>query len=68
MMIKQFSFVILLNKSMATPIKITPPLSGKQSRKFNEQLAVTSTKRLSAEEKNRIFSLVEKVLSNQKSR
>lgn len=53
---------------MATPIKITPPLSGKQSRKFNEQLAVTSTKRVSAEEKKRIFSLVEKVLSQQKSR
>jgi hypothetical protein len=43
-------------------------LSGKQSRKFNEQLAVTSTKRVSAEEKHRIFSLVEKVLSKQHSR
>ena len=53
---------------MATPIKITPPLSGKQSRKFNEQLAVTSKKRISAEEKHRIFSLVEKVLSKQYSR
>jgi hypothetical protein len=68
MMMIQFSFVILQNNSMATPIQITPPLSGKQSRKFNEQLAVTSKKRISAEEKHRIFSLVEKVLSKQQSR
>jgi hypothetical protein len=49
---------------MATPIKITPPLTGKQSRSFNKKLAETSKNRASSEDKARIFSLVEKVLSN----
>jgi len=51
---------------MATPIKITPQLSGRQSREFNRKLAETSSKRVTLEEKNRVLSLVEKVLSNQK--
>jgi hypothetical protein len=53
---------------MATPIKITPPLSGSQSRKFNQKLAETSRKRVSEDDKKRIFTLVEKILSNKKSK
>lgn len=53
---------------MATPIKITPQLSGRQSEYFNKKLAETSSKRVSSEEKGRIMSLVTKVLSNTKSK
>ena len=52
---------------MATPIKITPQLSGKQSKNFNQKLAETSKKRASSEDRTRIFTLVEKILSNKKS-
>lgn len=53
---------------MATPIKITPPLTGKQSLRFNERIAESSKKRLSTSDKNRIFTLVEKVLSGKKDK
>lgn len=53
---------------MATPIKITPPLSGRQSKNFNQKLAETSQKRESVEDKKRIFTLVEKILNNKKSK
>jgi len=61
-------FVYLYNKTMATPIKITPPLSGRQSRNFNTKLSETSKKRVSADDKSRIFTLVEKILSDKKSK
>lgn len=53
---------------MATPIKITPPLSGRQSRNFNKKISETSKKRVSDEDKNRIFTLVDKILSNKKNK
>jgi hypothetical protein len=51
---------------MAKPIKITPVLSGKSSRRFNEMLEKESGDKATAQEKKKIFSLVEKVLANQK--
>jgi hypothetical protein len=48
---------------MATPIKITAPLSGRQSRIFNEKIAETSSKRVSEEEKRRMLKLMDKILS-----
>lgn len=53
---------------MATPIKITPPLSGRQSKNFNKKLAETSQNRESAEYKSRISILVEKILFDKKSK
>lgn len=53
---------------MATPIKITTPLTGRQSRIFNEKIAETSTQRISAEEKSRMLALMEKIKSNKKNR
>ncbi len=52
---------------MATPIKITPVLSGKDSTYFQNQLAKTSKKKISGQKKKKIFSLVDKVLANSNS-
>jgi len=52
---------------MATPIKITPILKGKDSAYFHKQLARTSKKKISAKKKKKIFSLVDEVLANSKS-
>lgn len=52
---------------MATPIKITPVLSGKDSAYFHKQLAKTSKRKVSSKDKKKIFSLVDKVLANSKS-
>jgi hypothetical protein len=52
---------------MATPIKITPVLTGKDSAYFHKQLAITSKKKISDKKKKRIFSLVDQVLANSKS-
>ncbi|MCB9196599.1 MAG: hypothetical protein H6598_10280 [Flavobacteriales bacterium] len=53
---------------MATPIKITPALSGKQSKEFNIKIAKSSKVRAPKEEKDRILSIVEKVLSRKSSK
>lgn len=53
---------------MASPIKITPTLSGKQSENFNKKLEATSTMRVSSIERTRISALVAKVLSNKKTK
>jgi hypothetical protein len=50
---------------MAAPIKVTPVLSGAQSKHFNQSLKSNSEK-VSDAEKSRILSLVEKVLSQNK--
>ncbi|HET6242929.1 MAG: hypothetical protein H0V01_14680 [Bacteroidetes bacterium] len=47
---------------MATPIKPTPLLKGKSSERFNRLLA--SNKKATKEVKERISSIVKKVLSN----
>jgi hypothetical protein len=51
---------------MATPIKITPPLRGKASARFNRLLNAQKDEKVSKEEKGRLVSLVNKVLSNSK--
>ncbi len=56
------------NIIMATPIKITPRLSGRQSYNFNVKIAETSKNRESKETRERISSIVEKVLSEKKSK
>ena len=51
---------------MANPIKETPTLSGKSSKKFNQDVAERLNKKVSREEKERILSNVKKILSKQK--
>jgi hypothetical protein len=51
---------------MATPIKITPILSGRASKRFNQQLEAQKNDRISAEEKHRMFSLLERILAKKK--
>jgi hypothetical protein len=51
---------------MATPIKATPVLRGNSSKRFNSLLQSNENIRVSPEEKNKIFSLVDKVLSKKK--
>ena len=53
---------------MAKPITITPDLKNKSSRIFNKQLSKMEANPITIEEKTRIFSLVEKVLSNSKQK
>jgi hypothetical protein len=50
---------------MATPIKITPTLTGKAAESFYRRITRSSKKRLSAAEKKRISSLVSRVLKKQ---
>jgi hypothetical protein len=50
---------------MAAPIKITPTLSGASSKHFQASLKANSEK-VSVAERNRIISLVEKVLAKSK--
>lgn len=51
---------------MATPIKVTPVLEGEASKRFNSLLQAQQHIRISAEEKKKIFSLVDKVMSKKK--
>jgi len=48
---------------MATPIKITPFLEGKDSVRFNKRLKAQKDNKISDEEKDRILKLVDIVLS-----
>ncbi len=48
---------------METPIKITKPISGNQSRIFNEQLEKSSVNRVRPEKKEQMLTLVAKILS-----
>ena len=49
---------------MATPINITPVLKNEASAKFNQQLEAQKDQKVSQAEKERIFTLVDKILSN----
>lgn len=51
---------------MATPIKLTPAIKNEASVKFNKQLA--DVKKVSSIEKQRIMSLVDRVLSKSKAK
>lgn len=48
---------------MATTIKITPVVKGKESEKFNAAIATSKTNKISEEKKEKIFSLVSKVMA-----
>ncbi|WJS95514.1 hypothetical protein NYQ10_03460 [Flavobacterium johnsoniae] len=48
---------------MATTIKITPVVKGKESKRFNAAISTSKTNKISEEKKARIFSLVSKVMS-----
>jgi len=61
-------FILLHNIIMATPIKITPTLRGKQSYNFNVKIAETSINRETKETKERISTIVEKVLLKKNSK
>lgn len=50
---------------MATTIKITPIVKGKESERFNAAIATNKTNKISEEKKDKIFSLVNKVLAKQ---
>lgn len=51
---------------MAIPIKDTPVLSGKDSKKFNKNIETSSSNPVSAAEQERIRDLVKKVLKSAK--
>jgi hypothetical protein len=51
---------------MAKPIKITEPIEGKASWLFNQAISNVETHKVSDAERQRIFSLVERVLSKSK--
>lgn len=48
---------------MATIIKITPTVKGKESERFNAVISSSKTNKIPASKKEKIFTLVEKVLS-----
>jgi len=48
---------------MATTIKITPIVQDKESERFNAAIAKSKTSKISEEKKEKIFSLVNKVLA-----
>jgi len=50
---------------MAAPIKVTPVLTGASSKHFNASLKANDQK-VSTSDKNRIFSLVKKILAKNK--
>lgn len=50
---------------MATPIKITPPLTGKQSDTFKKKLAETASKKMNLEEKEKLYSIYNTIISKQ---
>lgn len=52
---------------MATPIKITPFLKNESSQRFNKMLVAQQNQKISQEEKQRIISIVAKVLAKSKS-
>lgn len=47
---------------MATTIKITPLVKGKESERFNAAISASKTNKISEEKKAKIFSLVNKVM------
>ena len=51
---------------MANPIKITEPIEGKASWLFNHAISNVEKHKVSDTERQRIFSLVERVLSKSK--
>ncbi len=53
---------------MATPISITPSLKNESSLKFNQQLDAQKDQKAPRGEKERILSLVDKVLSKAKQK
>ncbi|WP_264535420.1 hypothetical protein [Flavobacterium sp. N1736] len=52
---------------MATTIKITPVVKGKESERFNAAISTSKTNKISEEKKAKMFSLVDKVLSKKES-
>lgn len=48
---------------MATTIKITPVVKGKESKRFNTVISTSKTNKVSEEKKSKIFALVGKVLA-----
>ncbi|RKR10517.1 hypothetical protein C8C83_2194 [Flavobacterium sp. 90] len=48
---------------MATTIKITPVVKGKESERFNAAISKSKTNKISEEKKAQMFSLVSKVLA-----
>lgn len=48
---------------MATTIKVTPVVKGKESERFNATISASKTNKISEEKKAKIFSLVNKVMA-----
>lgn len=53
---------------MASPISITPVLSGKDSVKFNKELELNRSIKVSDKEKSRIANLVREILTKNKKK
>jgi len=51
---------------MATPIKPTPVLKGKSSKRFHQDVEKNLSNKVSKEDRERILQTVKKVLSKQK--
>ena len=48
---------------MATTIKITPAVKGKESERFNAVIATSKTNKISEVKKDKMFALVGKVMA-----
>ncbi|MDP2189200.1 MAG: hypothetical protein Q8J69_11015 [Sphingobacteriaceae bacterium] len=48
---------------MATELKATPVLKGKESKRFNDKIANSKANKISTVKKEKMFSLVGKVLA-----
>jgi hypothetical protein len=53
---------------MASPISITPVLSGKDSVKFNKELELNRSNKVSKQERERITNLVRDILVKNKKK
>jgi len=49
---------------MSTTINITPIVKGKESKRFNEVISSSKKNKISEVKKEKIFTLVKKVLAN----
>jgi len=48
---------------MATTIKITPAVKGKESKRFNAVISTSKTNKISEAKKTKMFALVGKILA-----
>ncbi len=59
------TIIFIFNKKriMATTLKITPTLKGRESKKFNQVISTSRTSKISDERKAKMFALVSRVMA-----